>query len=162
MLIWKNNQTNRRTLRSIINASKHFGWFISYDSDGAVPEMITIITSITLLFFDYDQALIDLLDDCKKPDIDDVNVTRITEMDSWEELFDCKYSDHDDLDDGIIRFNMPGYDQPFYFDSHLFLPILKNKTSKYHFTIRIFGNCHGAFIKDESNDLCGVILGYRR
>lgn len=156
MLIWKNNQTNRRTLRSIINASSHFGWFCSEDG------MITIITSIALLFFDYDQDLVDLLEDCKKPDIDDVNVTRITEMDSWEELFDCKYSDRDDLDDGIIRFNMPGYDQPFYFDSHLFLPILKNKTSKYHFTIKIYGSCHGAFIKDESNDLCGVILGYRR
>lgn len=162
MLKWKNNQTNRKTLRNIINSSKHFGWFISQDADDADTAMITIITSIALLCFDYDQDLADLLDDCKKPDVNDVNTIRVTELDSWEELFDCRYSDHDDLEDGIIRFNMPGYDQPFYFDSHIFLPILKNKTSKYHFTIKIFGNCHAAFVKDELNDICGVILGYRR
>lgn len=156
MIKWKNNQTNRRTLRSIINTSKHFGWFCSQDG------IITIITSVALVCFDHDQDLIDLLEDCKHPDIDDVSLTRITEMDSWEELFDCKYSDHDDLDDGIIRFNMPGYDQPFYFDPHLFLPILKNKTSEYHFTIKMNGSSHAAFIKDANNDLCGVIMGLRR
>lgn len=162
MLIWKNNQTNRRTLRSIINASKHFGWFCSYDADGAVPEMITIITSVALLCFDYDQSLADLLDDCKKPDIDDVNLTRISEMDSWEELFDCKYSDHEDHEDGLISFFDDVNRNKYFYDSHLFLPILKKKTSEYHFTIKMYCHTHAAFIKDAKNDLCGVIMGYRR
>lgn len=156
MLKWKDNQTNRKTLRFIINTSKHFGWFCSQDG------IISIITSVALLCFDHDQALIDLLADCKHPDIDDVSLTRITEMDSWQELFDCKYSDHEDHEDGLISFFDDVNRNKYFYDSHLFLPILKNKTSKYHFTIKQYGHCDGAFIKDESNDLCGVILGYRR
>ena len=161
MIKWKHNSTNIKTLMRIINNSKHFGWFCVAD------DSITLITSVAMYQFEFDEDLLNLLVTCKKPDLKDVSLATLSPMADWEELDEIySYKDAREMDDNLIYFNY--YGDRYSFDPKLFLPVIKDKRQmRYIFRIRYYGDTFAAFIIDNTlrgtpYELSGVILGYKQ